>query len=209
MKLAIILGVAQMIFGLILSAFNYIHRKEYVDLLLVFLPQLTFLVSIFAYLVFLIFFKWIHYGGHIEKPYNSACAPSILIVFINMLLMKGPEEPPPGCETWMFDLQPYLQLLLLSLALICIPVLLAGKPVYFMIQEKKIQKIKNETLRKTRTRNTMSDIRKSLMYNVESSLYAVKSEIPKREDDSKTDLSELWIHSGKKSFLNETTLWHN
>ncbi|XP_065369017.1 V-type proton ATPase 116 kDa subunit a 4-like [Calliphora vicina] len=197
MKLAIILGVSQMSFGLILSAFNYIHKKNYVDLILVFLPQLTFLVSIFAYLVFLIFFKWLYYGGHTQTPYNSACAPSILIVFINMLLMKGPEEPPPGCDTWMFELQPYLQMILLSLALICIPVLLAGKPIYFMIQEKKIQKIKNEALRKTRTRNTMSDMRKSLLYNVESSVYAVKSEIPQRElDENKTDLSELWIHSG-------------
>ncbi|XP_037822566.1 V-type proton ATPase 116 kDa subunit a-like [Lucilia sericata] len=197
MKLAIILGVAQMCFGLILSAFNHIHKKDYVDLLLVFLPQLTFLLSIFAYLVFLIFFKWLQFGGHTKTPYNSACAPSILIVFINMLLMKGPEEPPVGCEIWMFDLQPYLQIVLLTLALICIPLLLAGRPVYFMIQEKNLQKIKNEALRKTRTLSTLTNMRKSLVYNVESSLHPVKSEIAKKEAaESKTDLSELWIHSG-------------
>ncbi|KNC23412.1 hypothetical protein FF38_13370 [Lucilia cuprina] len=187
MKLAIILGVAQMSFGLILSAFNHIHKKDYVNLLFVFLPQLTFLLCIFAYLVFLIFFKWLQFGGHTKTPYNSACAPSILIVFINMLLMKGPEEPPVGCETWMFDLQPYLQIVLLSLALICIPLLLAGRPVYFMIQEKNLQKIKNEALRKSRTLSTLTNMRKSLVYNVESSIHPVKSEM---------DFSELWIHSG-------------
>ncbi|KAM7344433.1 vacuolar H[+] ATPase 100kD subunit 3 [Cochliomyia hominivorax] len=205
MKLAIILGVTQMIFGLSLSAFNYIYKKDYIDFLLVFLPQITFLLSIFAYLAFLIFFKWVNFGADSPRPYNSGCAPSILIIFINMLLMKSTDEPTEGCESWMFELQPYLQTVLLVLAFLSVPILLAGKPVYFMIQQKKIKRIENETLKRTIARSTMTSMRKSLVYNVESFVNVPKSKIEKIDEDDdeeeeeeheKTDLSELWIHSG-------------
>ncbi|XP_061401678.1 V-type proton ATPase 116 kDa subunit a 1-like, partial [Musca vetustissima] len=197
MKLAVILGVFQMIFGLILSAFNYIYRREFVDLFLVFVPQFLFLLCIFAYLVFLIFFKWSNFGGHFDKPYNSACAPSILIIFINMLLMKGPETPPEGCEIWMFENQDVIQMLLLGIALICIPVLLAGKPIWFMLQRRKIRKIKNEAIRRTRVRNNISSIRKSLIYNVDDSGFTLSSPRPRKSmENEQQEVSELWIHSG-------------
>ncbi|XP_058981972.1 V-type proton ATPase 116 kDa subunit a 1-like [Musca domestica] len=194
MKLAVILGVFQMTFGLILSALNHIYRRDFVDLLLVFIPQFLFLLCIFAYLVFLIFFKWSNYGGHFEQPYNSACAPSILIIFINMLLMKGPEMPPEGCEIWMFEYQDVIQMLLLGIALFCVPILLAGKPIWFMLQQRKIRKIKNEAIRRTRTRDNISSIRKSLIYNVDGSGFVLSSR--KSLEIEKQDVSELWIHSG-------------
>ncbi|XP_075169064.1 V-type proton ATPase 116 kDa subunit a 4-like isoform X2 [Haematobia irritans] len=197
MKLAIILGICQMIFGLILSAFNYLYKKDYMDVALIFIPQLLFLLCIFAYLVFLIFFKWSYYGGHMEAPYNSACAPSILIIFINMLLMKGPETPPKGCDVWMFEYQDILQMILLTVALICIPILLAGKPIWLMMQRKRIRKIKNESLRKSRTRHNISRIHKSLIYNVESSGFVLSSrKSMKSLAIEKQEVSELWIHSG-------------
>lgn len=199
MKLAIILGIAQMIFGLALSYFNIKARGEYVDLKMILIPQLLFLLSIFFYLVFLIFYKWIHYGGHKASPNNSACAPSILLIFINMLLQKEAEKPPPGCEQWMFAHQNVLQLLLLFIALCCVPVLLAGKPLFFMYQKRRIKKIKDLELRKSRTRNTYSNIRKSLIYNVDGSMKGRRKKKKLNLDTTieKTDMSELWIHSGE------------
>ncbi|TMW46187.1 hypothetical protein DOY81_008733 [Sarcophaga bullata] len=199
MKLAIILGVAQMIFGLLLSAANFIHKDNYVDLLLVFVPQIIFLLCIFGYLVFLVFFKWVAYGGHIDTPYNSACAPSVLIIFINMLLMKGADEPPENCEIYMFEFQNYIQMCLLAFGLLCIPILLAGKPIYFTIQKRKIQKIQNESVKRSRKRHTLSNIRKSLVYMVEEPIREGESELPrltKHKEEDETVLSELWIHSG-------------
>ncbi|XP_073845559.1 vacuolar H[+] ATPase 100kD subunit 3 [Musca autumnalis] len=197
MKLAVILGVFQMVFGLILSAFNHIYRRDFVDLFLVFVPQFLFLLCLFAYLVFLIFFKWSNYGGHFEQPYNSACAPSILIIFINMLLMKGSEIPPEGCEIWMFEYQDTVQMALLGIALLCIPILLAGKPIWLMLQRRKIRKIKNETIRRTRFRDNISSIRKSLIYNVDDSGFALSASRPRKSVEIENqEVSELWIHSG-------------
>ncbi|XP_013113906.2 V-type proton ATPase 116 kDa subunit a 4 [Stomoxys calcitrans] len=197
MKLAVILGICQMVFGLILSAFNYLHRKDYMDLVLVFMPQLMFLLSLFAYLVFLILFKWSYYGGHYEAPYNSACAPSILIIFINMLLMKGPETPHEGCDVWMFEYQDVVQKALLTVAMGCIPLLLAGKPIWLMMQRKKIRRIKNEALRKSRARNNISNIRKSLIYNVDSSGFVLSAKKYRETmENEEQEVSELWIHSG-------------
>jgi len=44
------------------------------------------MMSIFGYLVFMIFFKWLAYSAE-----DSTTAPSILIQFINMFLFPGGE----------------------------------------------------------------------------------------------------------------------
>uniref|UniRef100_A0A1A9WA39 V-type proton ATPase subunit a n=1 Tax=Glossina brevipalpis TaxID=37001 RepID=A0A1A9WA39_9MUSC len=192
MKLAIILGVTQMMFGLILSAVNDIYKGDYVELFVVFLPQITFLTCIFCYLVFMIFYKWANYGGHIPSPHNSACAPSILIIFINMLLLKE-NEAPEDCNEWMFSGEDVLQLILLFLAFLSIPILLAGRPLYVLTQKNRIRKTRNAALRRSRTRSTLTTARRTLLYNVEPSQSRLS--VAKIEDPTE-DMTELWIHSG-------------
>lgn len=41
MKLALILGITQMTFGVILSLFNHIHFKRYIDIVANFIPQVS------------------------------------------------------------------------------------------------------------------------------------------------------------------------
>jgi len=68
---------------------------------------------------------------------SQGCAPSVLITFINMVLFKS-EEPLEGCETvyMMGGFQHFLQKFLVLVSVICIPIMLFGKPVYMMLQKK-------------------------------------------------------------------------
>jgi len=64
--------------------------------------------------------------------YGPSCAPSVLILFINMMLFKSSPPTGKGCEEFMFDGQDILQYVFVILALLCIPVLLLGKPIYIL-----------------------------------------------------------------------------
>ncbi|KAG5840337.1 hypothetical protein ANANG_G00187730 [Anguilla anguilla] len=119
MKMSVIVGIIHMSFGVILGVFNHLHFRKKFNLLLVFLPELLFLLCLFGYLVFMIVYKWLAFTVR-----DSQMAPSILIHFINMFLMQGDAVAPlyPG--------QTGFQVFLVVIAVLAVPVLLLGKPVY-------------------------------------------------------------------------------
>ncbi|XP_074527282.1 V-type proton ATPase 116 kDa subunit a [Halichoeres trimaculatus] len=119
MKMSVILGIIHMSFGVILSTYNHIYFRKKYNLYLVFLPELLFLLCLFGYLAFMIFYKWLVFSAK-----DATRAPSILIHFINMFLMQGDAVQPlyPG--------QTGLQIFLMVIAVLSVPVLLLGKPVY-------------------------------------------------------------------------------
>ncbi|KAL0979347.1 hypothetical protein UPYG_G00183950 [Umbra pygmaea] len=119
MKMSVIVGVTHMSFGLILGVFNHLHFRKGFNIYLVFLPELLFLLCLFGYLVFMIVYKWLAFSAR-----DSQMAPSILIHFINMFPVHGDKIPP------LFQGQAGLQGFLLLVALLSVPVLLLGKPVY-------------------------------------------------------------------------------
>ncbi|VDM26552.1 unnamed protein product [Toxocara canis] len=110
MKAAVIIGVSQMTFGVMLSFLNYRFFKSRVDIITVFIPQIIFLSSVFIYLCLQIVVKWIFFSaeaGYVFGQYypvsfritpktsaeqscasGAKCAPSLLIGFINMFMMK-------------------------------------------------------------------------------------------------------------------------
>lgn len=136
MKLSIIFGVTHMIFGVCMSVINMVHFRHPVSIFLEFVPQILFLVLLFAYMVFLMFLKWILFSSTAtEQIYTPGCAPSILNMFINMMLFK-PNIALPGCNEFMFDGQGQVQTVFISVALICIPWMLLGKPLYLMCTRK-------------------------------------------------------------------------
>ncbi|KAF5299267.1 hypothetical protein FQA39_LY02440 [Lamprigera yunnana] len=135
MKLSIIFGVVHMIFGVCLSVINYVHFKKFSNIIFDFLPQVIFLVFLFLWLVIMMFIKWILYNVNNETAYGSSCAPSVLILFINMMLFKH-TTPQPKCKEYMFTSQADLQLGLVLAALLCIPVMLFGKPIYIKCKKK-------------------------------------------------------------------------
>uniref|UniRef100_A0A8D3C8K3 V-type proton ATPase subunit a n=1 Tax=Scophthalmus maximus TaxID=52904 RepID=A0A8D3C8K3_SCOMX len=119
MKMSVVIGVVHMTFGVVLSVFNHLHFRQKFNMYLLFLPELLFLLCLFGYLVFMIFYKWLAFGAR-----DSSQAPSILIHFINMFVMQGTDIAP------LFPGQTGLQIFLVVVALLSVPVLLLGKPLY-------------------------------------------------------------------------------
>ncbi|XP_037573326.1 V-type proton ATPase 116 kDa subunit a 1 isoform X3 [Dermacentor silvarum] len=129
MKMSIVLGVSQMLFGVFLSLWNHRFFRNMSNVWCEFVPQLLFLCSIFGYLVIIIFAKWtINFGK------DTYCAPSLLITLINMFLFSYPTEP---CyQAQFYNGQKGLQSFLVLLAVICIPWILLAKPFYLRHKHK-------------------------------------------------------------------------
>jgi V-type H+-transporting ATPase subunit a len=85
MKLAVILGVIHMVFGIGLKAVNCLHFGRKIDFYFEFIPQMMFMVLIFGYMDFLIVFKWLKY----YSPTQVNSAPSIISTMINIPLKMG------------------------------------------------------------------------------------------------------------------------
>lgn len=87
MKFSIIIGIMQMVFGLILGLLNHIYFRRKISILLEFIPQIIFISLIFIYLCVMIIIKWIKYHGS-DDPVTGACAPNLLIgkIFIGILI---------------------------------------------------------------------------------------------------------------------------
>lgn len=58
MKTAVILGISQMTFGVVLRGMNAVHNRSRLDFFAEFLPMIIFDVAFFGYMVILIFIKW-------------------------------------------------------------------------------------------------------------------------------------------------------
>lgn len=136
MKLSIITGVIHMVFGVCMSVINFVKFKRISSIFLEFVPQILFLLLLFGYMVFMMFYKFIAFSAKTDTLADSpGCAPSVLIMFINMMLFK--HTPPfEGCKEYMFDSQPDVQQVFVMIALICIPWMLLGKPLYVMSTRK-------------------------------------------------------------------------
>ncbi|XP_076258218.1 V-type proton ATPase 116 kDa subunit a 1-like [Rhynchophorus ferrugineus] len=143
MKLSIIFGVVHMLFGIILNIVNHIQFKRYYALFLDFLPKLVFFSLLFIYLATMIVMKWFLYSAsnEVDAFHDSKCAPSVLIYFIGMMLYKKIDDTSEHgqlvCKAYMYDGQETVQHKFLYVALLCIPVLLFGSPIYHWMKKKK------------------------------------------------------------------------
>uniref|UniRef100_A0A8C0FD41 V-type proton ATPase subunit a n=1 Tax=Bubo bubo TaxID=30461 RepID=A0A8C0FD41_BUBBB len=132
MKMSVVIGIVHMIFGVVLSLFNHIYFKKYINIILQFIPEMIFIVSLFGYLVFMIIFKWCHFDVH-----SSQSAPSILIHFINMFLFNyGDASNAP-----LYLHQKEVQSFLVIFALIAVPWMLLIKPFILRANHQKAQEL--------------------------------------------------------------------
>lgn len=143
MKLSIIFGVIHMFFGVCMSVVNFNHFHKRVSIFLEFLPQVLFLTLLFGYMCFMMFFKWVKYSAKAtvtaDKP---GCAPSVLIMFINMMLFKS-TTPLEHCEEYMFESQHNVETIFIAIGLCCIPWMLLGKPLYIKMTRKQQGHVKH------------------------------------------------------------------
>ncbi|CAM9970607.1 unnamed protein product, partial [Hapterophycus canaliculatus] len=71
MKTSVVLGVTQMTFGVCLKAMNAVYFKESLDFFYEFIPMIVFVLSLFGYMIVLIFMKWsINWE---ERMYSATC----------------------------------------------------------------------------------------------------------------------------------------
>ncbi|XP_077993119.1 V-type proton ATPase 116 kDa subunit a 1-like isoform X2 [Glandiceps talaboti] len=132
MKLSVIFGVMQMMFGVFLSLLNHRFFNKPVNIFCEFIPQVLFLTCMFGYLVLMIFIKWFTFSAE-----NSQYAPSLLITIINMFLLKGIDDP----RSLLFKGQNELQVFLVLVVVLCLPWMLLIKPIYLYVQSNKRLKL--------------------------------------------------------------------
>ncbi|KAL8543041.1 hypothetical protein ACS0TY_003787 [Phlomoides rotata] len=119
MKMSILLGVAQMNLGIIMSFFNAQFFKNSINIWFQFIPQMIFLNGLFGYLSLLIIIKWC--TGSKADLYH---------VMIYMFLSPTDEIG----ENQLFPGQKTTQRALLLLALVSVPWMLLPKPFLLKMQ---------------------------------------------------------------------------
>ncbi|ERL84786.1 V-type proton ATPase 116 kDa subunit a 1 [Dendroctonus ponderosae] len=196
MKLSIVIAVVHMIFGVTVSTFNFVHFRKRASLLLEFLPQILLLCFLFLWMVVMIFIKWIKYDGSldgIDTKRGSSCAPSVLIYFINMMLFSGTTSATSDCDTYMFDSQPLVQYILILGALICIPWMLLGKPIYIICTRKGAKK---EIAHVRSNGDVIPNLEMTEVSTNGSGATLEAGQTIKHEEEEEEEepMSEIWVH---------------
>ncbi|XP_061494806.1 V-type proton ATPase 116 kDa subunit a 4 isoform X1 [Rhineura floridana] len=132
MKMSVVMGISHMVFGVVLSLFNHIYFKQTINIILQFIPEMIFILSLFGYLVFMIIFKWCQYDATVAQD-----APSILIHFINMFLFSYNDKT----NLPLYEHQQEVQTFLVIFALISIPWMLLIKPFILRARHQRAQRM--------------------------------------------------------------------
>uniref|UniRef100_A0A670Z345 V-type proton ATPase subunit a n=1 Tax=Pseudonaja textilis TaxID=8673 RepID=A0A670Z345_PSETE len=185
MKMSVILGIFHMTFGVFVGIFNHFHFKQRYKILLVFFPEITFLLLLFGYLVILIFYKWFMYDAS-----NSMFAPSILIQFINMFLFSEGAGSPP-----LYKHQKTVQMVLMLVAVLSVPILLLGTPFYIWYKHRqKVPKSQhNPSMAGERQSLLNSEERKRSVNIAEGDMDHMESN-QEEEEEEKFDFGDVFMH---------------
>jgi V-type H+-transporting ATPase subunit a len=88
MKFAVIIGVSQMMFGIVLRGMNSLYFGSKVDFICEFIPQIIFMGLLFGYMNIMIFIKWMtDFWG--TNGHNTYKAPSIITMLMQIFLKMG------------------------------------------------------------------------------------------------------------------------
>jgi len=127
MKLAVILGVIQMTWGVLLSLSNHLYFKDYVSVFFEFIPRFIFLIATFGYMDIIIIYKWT-----IDWDYASVSPPSLIQTMIKMFLSPGKVSSDQVLYTHQAGIQEFL----LIIALLSVPFMLLAKPLIHRYQHR-------------------------------------------------------------------------
>eukprot|EP01025_Chloroclados_australasicus_P002609 TRINITY_DN105_c1_g1_i1.p1 TRINITY_DN105_c1_g1~~TRINITY_DN105_c1_g1_i1.p1 ORF type:complete len:897 (-),score=88.28 TRINITY_DN105_c1_g1_i1:296-2986(-) len=111
MKMSIVLGVAQMSLGILMSLMNQLYFQDMLSILCEFIPQILFLWSVFGYMVFLIIYKWVAWPTLNDRSTSMSCnynataydpigrPPDLYGIMISFFLSPGTAGCPDSAET--------------------------------------------------------------------------------------------------------------
>jgi V-type H+-transporting ATPase subunit a len=133
MKWSVIIGVIQMTLGIILRGLNNLFFKDYLGFFFEFIPQIIFMLLLFGYMIALIFIKW---GTDYSK--NTAKAPSIITILMNLALKGGSVEGKPVWSS--VKTEEETNKMFFYIALICIPIILLPKPLIIIYKNYLLKK---------------------------------------------------------------------
>jgi len=135
MKLSIVMGMSQMVFGMILQLINHIHRKDQVHFWLCWVPEILYLIPFFGYMVVLILKKWLtDFAANKEGLFTDTTkydGVNIIQVIISMILSPKGNDP----DLQLYKGQHSIQSVITVIFIISIPLLLFGKPIYDCIKQ--------------------------------------------------------------------------
>ncbi len=129
MKMAVIIGVVHMLFGIVLKGMNSLFFKDYLEFYFIFIPQFLFLSAMFGYMDLQIFVKWATNWEEKGRKYAPSIISNMMSIFLKLGKLQG--EPLIGGDEKINDryLQEWVNLGILGLALLLIPIMLLVKPL--------------------------------------------------------------------------------
>ena len=120
MKISVVMGILQMVFGMFLQLIKQVRRRAWIELALGWVPQMMYLCSFFLYMVAIVIYKWC-----IGKEKGEV---SLIQVLISMLL--SPTDIP--AELQLFEHQMVVQNVVALCFVLSIPLMLIVKPIVEM-----------------------------------------------------------------------------
>jgi V-type H+-transporting ATPase subunit a len=137
MKLSVILGIFQMCMGIFLKGMNAVYFGSTLDFVFEFIPQLVFMLSLFGYMIFMIFLKWAT-----DWTGRTSAAPSLVTQLMNIFLKLGDVQGKPLWGDG--SLQLTINRIVLVIVFVCVPILLFPKPIIIYMDAKKKKQHRGE-----------------------------------------------------------------
>jgi V-type H+-transporting ATPase subunit a len=123
MKISVVMGVSQMVFGMCLQLIKQVRRKDWIQLWLGWLPQMMYLCSFFVYMVAIVILKW---NTDLEPGKEGV---NLIQTLINMILSPGNVAD----DVKLYSGQVAVQWVILIVFMSSIPLMLIVKPIVEMI----------------------------------------------------------------------------
>lgn len=152
MKLAVVLGILHMCFGICMRGLNAIYFKSAVDFICEFVPQLLFFGGLFGYMVLLIIMKWVtNWTIPCEQGQLQGRVPQVISIFSSIMSdpTAGGKLPVIGYDQNALPdaqsrIQFFIQLVILGVAGVCVFIILIPKPIIVSAQQKAARKAWDE-----------------------------------------------------------------
>jgi len=195
MKISVIVGVAQMVVGVILKGMNALHYNNMIDFLYEFIPQLIFMVIFFGYMNIMIIVKWLTDWSSVGQN-----GPSIITLLIGIPLKGADPGPIPLYGNG--SLQQFIGMVVLIVSGICVPWMLVIKPMLIKAanegkekqgEAKAIEMHEKSPVKKDYIPEPKSEERKELKSEEKVDEQPAEFEILKKKPEH-FDFSEVLIH---------------